>query len=62
RGCLMQRRQIRMSREFPIANDVNIVLISRLFTCKNANLGRALKKYTQPLQGARDRGTEGKTN
>ncbi|MBN2754307.1 MAG: hypothetical protein JXR81_05500 [Candidatus Goldbacteria bacterium] len=48
-GGLMQRRQIRMYREFPIANELTCLLIPGLFGCKHTNLRRVLKKYTQTL-------------
>lgn len=46
----MLRRQIRIYREFPIANELTYMLISGLFDCKHTNLRQALKKYTQPLE------------
>jgi hypothetical protein len=44
---LMLRRQIRMCREFPAANELTFLSISGLFGYKNTNLRRVLKKYTQ---------------
>jgi hypothetical protein len=45
----MLRRQIRIYREFPIANELTCVLISGLFACKNTNFAaRAEKIHKTP--------------